>query len=652
MVQAWFYAWNPIASNSNLELLSRLLFYAPLIMLSSSIEIFERAIFFGMFFSPAFIMWVITFKLLNPLCKKQRSVFVASFVASLAYTLNPFYLFAGRIDFNLTYAFLPALFYLTVEIFKEETYVRVIQNAFLLSIIISFPIYVNSIHGIAYALTLVIYVTITELILHIGKSFRKYSLRAFLVLFMVVVMPILVNAYAILPYVMSGISSISGPQIAGGRLQYDLLTNFSLTPFYALIASYHTRSPEIGFTLIDEKLVPYWLICYSAIAILSYLSMNTMMTKNEFQMKLGLDIISMLSFLVIISSFLSFVMFTPLRTAYVWSLENIPYAWGLLQFPYSFTFYTSLVLAFFLGFFLAYVCERMKNLKIIIISVITISITILFTAYPLLISGNFMNILNPSPIPEEYVSANEFLLSDQEAFRTLWLPEHGQLKTLPHGHPVAWYTSTVPLLIDRIAVGTDAYKSFCDVRTVGNLERPDKALLRDLGFMSVKYIVYQANTTLSNAETLDYLLRQDDLQLVFHKNSIWIFKNTLFQPFIRSSNQSITLDYAKVNPTKWMVNVKAGDPFTLVFAEPNDKNWEAFIGGNKLTKTQIYPLFNAFMVDKTGEFTVTIEYKPQKYMEAGACVSVVTLLLLGIAYFKLSTRSNRRKHYINAQEVI
>lgn len=186
-----------------------------------------------------------------------------------------------------------------------------------------------------------------------------------------------------------------------------------------------------------------------------------------------------------------------------------------------------------------------------------------------------------------------------------------------------------------------------------NLEKPSKTLLRDLGFISVKYIIYQANTTLSCSEILDNLLSQNDLQLVFHKKSIWIFENKLFQPFIRSPNQSVILNYVKVNPTKWIVNVKAESPFILIFSEPNDKNWEAFIGEKKLAKIQVcllsttMPSLNTFLVNETGQFTITIEYKPQKYMDIGAYVSVVTLLLLSIVYFKLSIctqGSNHGKH--------
>jgi hypothetical protein len=64
---------------------------------------------------------------------------------------------------------------------------------------------------------------------------------------------------------------------------------------------------------------------------------------------------------------------------------------------------------------------------------------------------------------------------------------------------------------------------------------------------------------------------------------------------------------------------------------------------SNFTTAESLPLLNAFLVNETGQFSVTIEYRPQAYMDIGAYVSIVTSLLLGIVYFKLSI-STRRKY--------
>ena len=824
LIQVRFYAWNQIASNQNNELLSWLSFYAPLIMLSPSVEIFERVMFFMIFFLPAFIMWAVTFKFLNALCKKNLTAILASLIASLVYTLNPFYLYSGRIDFNLTYASLPALLYLTVKIFRERTFEKALQKAIVLSLAVSVLLFTDAIHGIAYGLALIAYTIIIELGLNIRKDFRKYISRAFLLIVTSVAIPLFVNAYAVLPYLASGNSDAYGPQIAhGSSFNSQYLWLFSISPFNALTASFPSQSTETGIIFVSNRLLPIWVFSFTFIALLAYLSMLIITSKkNKFSIRLGQDIVIILSSLIVVSSLLSSIWrisSIPLNSLYLWLLNNVPYSWSLLQFPYAFTFYTSLGFALLLGFLIAQIFDKieyrkndginksimihinshiLKNLDAKrIVAIFLICLDVLFVAHPLLVTGNYMGIFNPSSLPEEYILANKFLNSDHNSFRTLWLPFYGQLKSLPYGEPASWYTSTVPLLTDRTAVGTDAYDSFHDILTFYNIDKPDESLLRILGFMSIKYIIYQSNTTLSSPEILNNLLNQNDLKLVFQEGSIWIFENKLFQPFIRSLNQNVILNYVEVNPTKWIVNVKTNNPFILIFAEPYDKNWEAFIGDKQLTNIKmsspsvtiadcesisyfnasaaggqgymslstdsgnggcslkasftpakgwlwitynppglidlsnytilnfwikvdnlvpgwsfvidffdtkgnfgrwyfslanasqwyevevplhmlqnyvdlskidriqigyirpenmgltimlsnftaesILPLLNAFLINKTGQFSVSIEYRPQVYMNIGAYVTIATLLLLGIVYFKLNI-STRKKY--------
>jgi len=784
LLKQMFYTWNYRMSNSNLETLSLLSYWTWLMFLSPSVEIFERVLLFGWIALPTFISFMVAFSLLNPLCRRVASVYIGSLICSLMYALNPFFNFSSVGSFFLAYAFFPAIFYFAIKVFQEETHTEALKKAIILSIIVSVPLFSNSIHGVAYGLFLIIYISIVELIMHIRRDFRQYLFRLALLMLMSILIPILVNAYAILPFMMLGLNDAFGPQIAGGQLNSSALKTSSLSPFYALISSFPT-------IFVGKDLFLLWIVSCTVTALLAYFSMIYLIRK-KFSTKLDKNVMIILSLLIIISLLFSFVMSTPLGPAYTWLFSHIPYVWSLLQFPLNFTFYTSFGLALLMGFFFKHAYESARNRKAIIIAVIIVSIIILFNIHPLLTSGNYMSILNPSPIPQEYILANKFLQSDQEVFRTIWLPFYGQLKSLPYAHPTSWYTSTVPLLTDRTAVGTDAYDSFHDILTLYNIDKPNEALLRTLGFMSVKYIIYQSNTTLSSPEILNNLLNQNDLELVFQEGSIWIFKNKLFQPFIRSLNQNVILNYVEVNPTKWIVNVKTENPFILIFAEPYDKNWEAFIGDKKLTnikmstlnitivdcksisyfnasaaegessmslltnsrngdcslKTSFTPakgwlwitynppelidlsnydvlkfwikvdnlvasngfvidffdtkgnfgrwyftvdkasqwykvevplhklqnyvdlskidriqisyirpvkmgltvmldnftaesilLLNTFQVNETGQFSVIIEYRPQAYMEAGAYISVITILLLGIAYFKLNTRT-------------
>ncbi|GAH12206.1 unnamed protein product, partial [marine sediment metagenome] len=108
------------------------------------------------------------------------------------------------------------------------------------------------------------------------------------------------------------------------------------------------------------------------------------------------------------------------------------------------------------------------------------------------------------------------------------------------------------------------------------------------------------------------------------------------------------ISYKKINPTKYLVNVKnAQDPFYLVQLENYDTYWNAGIDGNKLDEhKKVFGYANAWHIDKKGNYNVVIEYTPQKYFYFGLFISLTFLLILVIflIYLKIKIRNlNKEK---------
>ena len=124
-------------------------------------------------------------------------------------------------------------------------------------------------------------------------------------------------------------------------------------------------------------------------------------------------------------------------------------------------------------------------------------------------------------------------------------------------------------------------------------------------------------------------------------------------------------NYSKVSPTKYALEIKnATRPFVLSLAESYDQLWTAHTSEiqnsvnkqgkeNYEFKTNSIPLFsiiNGFQINKTGSYSLTIEYEPQDWFFKGATVSaimIVLLLSMVIAYYiirriKISDRIKRR----------
>lgn len=117
-----------------------------------------------------------------------------------------------------------------------------------------------------------------------------------------------------------------------------------------------------------------------------------------------------------------------------------------------------------------------------------------------------------------------------------------------------------------------------------------------------------------------------------------------------------TAEYKKINPTKYVLEVKnATRPYTLSFAESYDPLWVAYTytdnkesGNNNFDfKTNSIPLYsfvNGFYVNKTGDYSLTIEYEPQKWFFIGGTISsIAVILILAVLTGHILIKKRRRR---------
>jgi len=118
--------------------------------------------------------------------------------------------------------------------------------------------------------------------------------------------------------------------------------------------------------------------------------------------------------------------------------------------------------------------------------------------------------------------------------------------------------------------------------------------------------------------------------------------------FGKNSSQPAQISqYKKINPTKYTLNIKnATRPYILAFAETFDPLWTAFVdtgnGSNepnshennnfKTNNIPLYSLTNGFYVNKTGDYTLVIQYQPQIWFIKGLTISTLSLAGILIAF--------------------
>ena len=127
-----------------------------------------------------------------------------------------------------------------------------------------------------------------------------------------------------------------------------------------------------------------------------------------------------------------------------------------------------------------------------------------------------------------------------------------------------------------------------------------------------------------------------------------------------SSKPAQISEYKKINPTKHVVKINnATNPYMLVFAESYDPLWTAYVdnseGSNKsdsnennnfkINSIPLYGLTNGFYVNKTGDYSLVIEYQPQKWFIQGATISILFLVAMFGRTFAPYKAKNYEKDY-------
>ena len=84
-------------------------------------------------------------------------------------------------------------------------------------------------------------------------------------------------------------------------------------------------------------------------------------------------------------------------------------------------------------------------------------------------------------------------------------------------------------------------------------------------------------------------------------------------------------------PSKYKVKVNAIRKFVLVFNQSYHPKWIASVDGVPIPESGHFAVngyANGYVIDRTGEYTVTIEYVSQKYFIIGLVISSLALIFV------------------------
>jgi hypothetical protein len=125
----------------------------------------------------------------------------------------------------------------------------------------------------------------------------------------------------------------------------------------------------------------------------------------------------------------------------------------------------------------------------------------------------------------------------------------------------------------------------------------------------------------------------------------------------KSSSYQPEITFQKINPTEYLVHVDTTEPFFLVFSESNHPDWKAYHGKVNWIEAffrkpvsadnhyRVNGFANAWYIDKTGNYDITLFFRPQSWFYSGAVISVLSFVgSIGYLGWRRRRESSLVKH--------
>lgn len=534
-----------------------------------------------------------------------------SIIAGLIYLFNTYFvlvILGGQTGVALAYSVAPFIFLFWFKLLQtSEVQIRLAMG---LGLITAFQVLLDP--RITY-ITLIGLGIIFVLFLFEKK---KISINFFKNITISFVLVVLLHLYWIIP-------SILFQTVNLGNTQSGDLNFFSFAKFENSLTLLHPNWPEniFGKTYFQT---PFFVI----FPLLAFLSL--LFIKKEDKSRL---VIVTFAVIGILGIFLAKGTNDPFGFIYTFLFYNIP-GFSFYRDPTKWYIFISLsysiLIPFSLWQFQKVLVKKNKTLQYFI--------PVLFVIFLLITLYRFTEVSNPlyelKNIPQEYLKLSTFIGSQKESFRTLWIPQWQRYGYFSDLHP---------------AIGRyEILKTYNPSSQIKELTKDNTIEL--LRLYGVKYIIVpydseqeiflknrsydseQYEKTITSLENISSLTRISTFK------NIGVFEVNNYNDRIWSSKKIVN-NYKYISPSKYeitLINVKKGD--MLYFSESYSKYWRIIIN-NKKNDYEIqsvnYNGINSFKLNLEGNYSVSLVYIPQMYVNMGVVFSgIVLIICLCVFVFK------------------
>lgn len=548
---------------------------------------------------PIFVISFVSSHLLfRKLFGKEGSL---SIISGILYSTNTYFLlifFGGQLGVAFAYSLVP----LVIKCFIDVTNKTSFRNIVLAGLALSAQVLFDP------RLTLL---TIPILILYVeifGKITPKYLLKTIAVPLIIV---LLLHFYWILPLMLFPSFNL------WNQLENSSVSFFSFAFLENSISLLHPNWPENIFGKVSFMKFEYLVIPLLAFLPLAW--MPKKLSKNTKK-------IAFFGIVALCGIFLSKGTNEPFGFIYEILYDHVP---GFSAYRDPTKFYSLIALSYSVLIPLSFygISSFLKKAKRINLKT-THFIAVFLVVWIILLRQIFTgaaNVPSINKVPDDYHRLYRFLSSQDQSFRTLWIPQWQRYGYFSTKHP---------------AIGRGELKT--------DLTNQDNTL--DL--LSVKYVVVPFDTEgeiftddrkyseKKYQETVEKISKINYLQKVKEFGKIILFENKNFKKRLYLNNQNNDeVKFEIINQTYYKILLpKTTKSKNLIFSESYSPYWKVWIGDKSISSANFKNL-NSFEIPQD-TYEVELRFETQKYVVLGMIVSLLSLTILVV--FVITTRGKKK----------
>lgn len=506
---------------------------------------------------------------------------VAALVGAIIYAYNTYFLIiqTGHLTLMVGFALAPLVLYLfSLTLDKKSFFYAILAglSAFIISIYEFRAFYLVTIIALFYYLYYLFAIADKKLITTLRKTVA-YAISP-------VVIVVLLNIYWILPYMFATVAfdgTVFSRELFGKEF-------FNISKASTLFHPYWTGDKYFPF--ITQPIPHHFFL----LPILAFLGLYVG-RKNKKIVFYG--IVSLLGV------FLTKQNNAPFPDVYTWLYGHFP-GFGAFREASKFYFIVALGYSVLIGAFVDWMWRNWKTGYLYKLKYLVVLIIVGLSVWNLkpLVMGTYGTLFEDRTMPHEYISLNNYIDSQNEFFRTLWIPVDSRWGTNTDLHPKVGAANMASGIWKDFAVQKE-YASL-GAQFIDFYNTDNKNML--LNTTSVKYVIVpkvdkenednfydlfgkERNDYIANLDKAKYLKRQD-LSL----NTITIYENMNYKPhiYITDEKESIeknitfrTVQYEHITNAEYRINLKnLSKPIYIHFTDSYHPDWRIRLGDFQWTE--------------------------------------------------------------------